>query len=278
MASYELIDDYLAGLRRRMAWHPAADDVIAEAKDHLLSAVESVLISGATADAAQVSALDRFGDPDTVAAAHIHTRRGGPAMPTRFTKAAGAAAMTAAALWVASAAVWLLDHIFDPAGEAETVTTFVALLTLVAAATLTGVLVVALHRRHGGLGVLGGIGAGFVGLGIVATVMFWFVMGWGVLMAAGMLLIALAVRSRGLAPTKATAAFGAAWIVGVATWSVLRLLEVGTRDEWGDYPVVSPIAITVGALILAPGLIGLGRWLGGESPAATERREGAAAT
>lgn len=263
MAGYELIEAYLVGLRRRLAWRPDLDDVLAEAEDHLLSAIERLIADGAADEPAQQEVLGRFGDSTTVAAAFAATSRGGLAMPTKFTKWSGVAAMIAAGMWITSAALWLIDELLTPSDDALG---NLKLATLISAAALTVVVVVGLNRRHGGLGALGTIGLALVGVGVAATLMYWFVMGWGVLLAAGMLLVALAVHSRGLAPTAATAAFGAAWTVGVIAWSVLRILEVGTRDRWGDYPIVSPIAIAVGVVILAPGLIGLGRWLSSETP------------
>lgn len=199
-------------------------------------------------------------------------------MPTKFTRLAGIAAIVSAVLWAASAAMWLVDHFLDPSGRAEIAVGSAAFMTLVGAAASSGLLIIGLHRRHGGLGPLGAIGLALVGVGVVATLMFWFVMGWGLLLAAGMLLVALAVHARGLAPTAATVAFGGGWSIGVITWSVLRVLEVGTRDQWGDYPIVSPTAIAVGVAILAPGLIGLGRWLSTETPQDLDSPESLAAT
>ncbi len=267
MAGYDLIDDYLAALRRRLTWRIDVDDVIAEAEDHLVSAVERAIDDGATHERAQHQVLARFGDSTTVAAAFAATSTGGLAMPTKFTKMAGLAAMVAAALWVIAASAWVLDEVLDRSGSAGDALVYVAFASLVGAAVATAVLVVGLNRRHGGLGPLGAIGLALVGLGTLATLLFWFVMGWGVLFALGMLLVAAAVNARGVAPTGPTVAFGGAWLVGVVTWSVLRYLEVGTRDEWGDYPIVSPAAVAVAAVILAPGLIGLGRWLRAETPA-----------
>ena len=267
MAGDQLIERYLADLRRRLAWRADVDDVIAEAADHLLSAVERLVADGESTERAQQAVLGRFGDPTTVATAFAATSTGGLAMPTRFTRLAGVAAMIAAALWAVSAAMWLIDEFLEPSGRAEPVVQLVAFASLLGASALMVVVVVGLHRRHGGLGALGRIGLSLIGLSAVATLLFWFVMGWGVLLALGLLLVAIAVNARGLAPTLPTAAFGGAWLVAATTWSVLRYLEVGTRDEWGDFPAVSPLAIAVGVVILVPGLIGLGRWLSSETPA-----------
>jgi hypothetical protein len=266
MAGYQLIDDYLGELRRRLAWSPDLDDTVAEAEDHLLCAVERLIERGEHSEDAQHLVLARFGHTATVAAAHAATSRGGIAMPTRFTRLAGIGAIAAAMLWTASAAAWLIGHFADPRGAADTAVAMVAFATLAAAAALTTVLVIGLNQRHGGLGPLGNVGLALVALAVVATVLFWFVMGWATLLAVGMALIAIAVWARRLAPSWSTIAFGSAWAIAVTVWSILRILEVGTRDEWGDYPIVSPVAIAVGVAILAPGLIGLGRWLSTETP------------
>ena len=273
MAGHELIDDYLGALRRRLAWRPDVDDVLAEVGDHLFSAVERLVTEGTDPEAAERLVLERFGDSTTVATAFAATGNGGLAVPTRFTQLAGMVAHVAAALWVAMAACWLIDQVLDPTGVVETAIGVLAFATLMGAASATVVVVVGLNKRHGGLGPLGTIGVGLVALGVVSTLLFWFVMGWGVLLAVGMGLVALAMHGRRLAPTAATIAFGGAWLVGITTWSVLRYLEVGTRDEWGDYPIVSPIAIVVGVVILAPGLVGLGHWLRAETPADFDRAQ-----
>ena len=273
MAGYQLIDAYIHGLRRRLLWCPDVDDLIAEAEDHLVSAMERLKADDADDISIQQAVLGQFGDSTTVATAFAATSTGGLAMPTRFTRRAGVAAIVAAVLWTAFAAMWLIDEIFDLSDRANQITSFGGLFSLIGATALTVVVVVGLNRRHGGLGPLGTIGLILIGFSVVAALLFWFVMGWGLLLAIGMLLVAVAVNARRLAPTAATAAFGVAWLVGVSTWSVLRLMEIGTRDRWGDYPLVSPIAITVGVVILVPGLIGLGLWLSKEVPADVDSPE-----
>lgn len=265
MAGYQMIDAYLIELRRRLFWSPDVDDAMAEAEDHLLCAVESLIESGAGRDEAQHAVLSRFGPTTTVAAAHAATSSGGVAMPTKFTRLAGIAAIASAVMWSITAAIWLVGHFVGTDGQAEVVVALLAFATLVAAAGSTTLVVVGLRLRHGGLGPLGDVGLALIGLGLVATLLFWFVMGWGMLLALGMLLVAIAVYTRNIAPNTATIAFGAAWTIGVIAWSVLRVLEVGTRDRWGDFPIVSPIAIAVGVAVLVPGLIGLGRWLSTET-------------
>jgi hypothetical protein len=75
------------------------------------------------------------------------------------------------------------------------------------------------------------------------------------------------MRRVDVAPRAATAAFGGAWTLGVITWIVLRALEVGTADEWGDYWVAHWALLGVGVSVMAIGLVGLGTWLRAEQPA-----------
>jgi len=275
MAGYELIDAYLVGLRRRLAWRPDVDDVVAEAGDHLYSAVERLIDDGSSRAAAQRDVLDRFGDSTTVASAFAATSSGGLAIPTTFTRRAGFAALVAAGLWVGVAGLWLASEVLPD--ESAMIAWRLGWICLLGASASTMVVMIGLRRRHGGLGPLGTVALILAGLGVVATVFGWFVMGWGVLFAVGMLLLALAVHSRDVAPRAAVIAFGGAWSVGVITWSVLRALEVGPRNEWGDYEIVSPVAVAVGVTVLVPGLLGLGRWLSRETPVNLDSAEPLAA-
>ena len=266
MADDQLIDGYLARLRRELAWRSDADEIVDEAADHLLSATERLTADGVDRGEAERLAIEHFGDTTTIATDYASSSNGGLAVPTKFTKLAGVAALVAAPCWLAVAAGWMAAHLLDVEGVADVIAAYGILASLVGASVATTLAVLGLIRRHGGLGLLGHIGLTLMGLGVVATLLFWFVMGWAVLFAAGMLLVALAANGRGLAPRASVVAFGAAWSAGAITWSVLRALEVGTRDQWGDYPIVSPIAIAVGVAILVPGLIGIGRWLAAETP------------
>ena len=75
----------------------------------------------------------------------------------------------------------------------------------------------------------------FVGLGALAGVLAWLVMLWASLVAIGALLFAIAVAREDVAPRLPIYLLGSAWTIGVATWTLLRVLEVGRPDEWGDY-------------------------------------------
>ena len=82
-----------------------------------------------------------------------------------------------------------------------------------------------------------------------------------------MLLVALAAWPMGVSPKPASAAYGSGMLLGLVTFVVLRAMEVGPVDEWGDYEVAWQGGLTVGLLVTAAGILGLGLWLRGEEPA-----------
>ncbi len=110
MAEYVLIDGYVDTLRTRVRWRRDVDDLVAEVEDHLYSTVERFEATGTDSQLAQRKTLERFGDPDLVADAFASTPRGGIAVPTKFTRFAGLAAIFASVSWAAAVAVyWLAD-------------------------------------------------------------------------------------------------------------------------------------------------------------------------
>ncbi|NND02037.1 MAG: hypothetical protein HKN91_04560 [Acidimicrobiia bacterium] len=125
---------------------------------------------------------------------------------------------------------------------------------------------VALHRRHGGLGIAGLAGIGIAGVGAAAGFIGWFVWGWGLLIGLGTLLIAAAVLHRGIAPPASTILLAIAWPIAGAVAGALRLAEAGGRDQWGDYPLAIIVGVVIGCVTFAIGLTGVGRWLLSEEP------------
>jgi hypothetical protein len=61
-------------------------------------------------------------------------------------------------------------------------------------------------------------------------------------------------------------ATGTGLAIGAAAWAALRASRVGGPDQHGDYLVANAAGLTIGSLILAYGLIGIGRWLSSEEP------------
>ena len=270
MARYELIDDHLASLRRRLGWRSDADDVEAELRDHLYSAVERLEGEGHDRGAAQRFVIDRFGAPGPVAGAFAASGVRGLAVPTEFTRSAGVMMLVAAALWLAVPLGWWASHVLEDrqggwARPAQIV--FVGgAMALLPAAILSAIGIGGLIRRHAGLGVLGWAGIAACALGAAASFVAWFVYGWALLLGVGAALVAVALRRRGLAPRLACWSFGSAWLAGGLTLALAQVAKLGGQDEWGDWPVAVNLGLTVGSLLFAAGLAGLGWWLRAETP------------
>jgi len=288
MAQYILIDGYLGSLRTSVRWRRDHDDLVAEMEDHLYSAVEQSEARGTDTMLAQQRTLERFGDPDVLATAFASTPTGGLAVPTEFTRSAGTIALVSAAAWLfALAGFWLTGLFPDRAAgtdpdqfilDGQTGSFLVATMALLAGGALMVVTMVALYRRHGGLGALGMVGLAVTGLGAATSILSWAFFVWLTLLGFGTLIFALAMLRRDIAPRFSTAVWGVGMAIGAVVWSVLRWLEAGQADEWGDYWIASFGGITVGILIMTVGLAGLGLWLRSEQPVALEPTEPVATT
>ncbi len=271
MASYNLIDDYLATLCSQLRWRGESDDVDSELRDHLYTSAEALESEGLDNRTAQLRVLEQFGEPLLVSAAFAASGTSGLAVPTRFTRTAGKLALIAAAAWCAVAIGWTLSYVIEERtgrweGSAAQTFWMMAAGALLGAGALTVAVLVALHQRHGGLGILGWAGIGIGGLGAASGLVGWFVWGWGLLIGLGTLLIAAAVVQRDIAPRVPTILMAAAWPMAGTVAGLLRFAEAGSRDQWGDYPLAITVGLTVGCVIFASGLTGLGRWLAAEDP------------
>ena len=109
-------------------------------------------------------------------------------------------------------------------------------------------------------------GLAVTGLGTAAALIGWFFIGWGTLLIVGTALVAVELWRQGIAPKGAVVATGAGLAIGGLVWSVLRFIEVGNADEHGHYLVANAAGLTVGPILLAVGLVGIGRWLTNEEP------------
>lgn len=270
MAGDHLIDDYLATVRSRLRWRHDLDDIEAELRDHLCSATERLIDAGIDDEEAHHRVLDRFGDSGDVAVAFASAGSRGVALPTKFSRAGGAAALFAAAGWLVAASAfglaWIFEHRTGDWGGRSQVAWGLGSISLLASMVATAFLVRALDRRHGGLGVLGRLGIALAALASVASIISWFFVLWGLLLGTGAVLITLAILGRDLAPLVPTVTFGATAVVSALTFAVLRGLEVGTADEWGDYPIANRTTIAVACVGFAAACFGLGRWLRSETP------------
>lgn len=274
MASYHLIDTYLDTLARQLNWRGDHHDVASELRDHLYCAVERLEAEGVDLNHAQHRVLDSFGDPSVVTAAFVTSGSRGLALPTVFTTSAGRTAYLGCTAWLLLAGAWIVSQVLDGDGEwgtAARASYQVGWVSLLVAATATTTVLVALDSRHGGLGVVGRLGAALAGLGAVASILGWFIAGWGLLLGLGALLISVAVIRRGLAPRAPAVLLGASWVSAIALFVVLEeVIGLGTADEWGDHRWARVVATSVGSVGMAAGLWGIGRWLGAERPVSVD--------
>ena len=137
-AEHGLIDAYLVELRLSVAELPDAEEIVAEAEDHLLEAA---------ARHGEHEALARFGTPSLVSATFINEARKGAAVATTFTKRAGLVAALSPVLLVLGA----LGNEATGRGAAHGGAVLVEAMAL--PAVLIGIL--GLRARHGGLGLIG---------------------------------------------------------------------------------------------------------------------------
>ena len=261
MAEYALIDGYLDAFRTQVRWRTDVEDLVAEVEDHLYSTVERFEAKGTDPKLAQRQTLERFGDPDLMAEAFASTPRGGIAVPTKFTNTAGLAGIAASVLWVAAVAIFWIGQDFD-----NTSVYLIWTSSILAGGGLTAWATLGFRQRLGGLGRLGLAGFVILVIGVVLSFISWAIPLWMAMQGVGMLFISLAALPTGIAPKPATAAYGSGMLLGLVTFVVLRALEVGPVDEWGDYEVAWQGGLTVGLLVTAAGILGLGLWLRGEEP------------
>jgi hypothetical protein len=196
-------------------------------------------------------------------------------MPTDSTRMAGTLAIVSAALWLVVVMAWWAAGLANGPWRSGN---YVALLYAPGAIALLGALgclaasMAGMAQRHGGLGRLGTAGLVLVIVGVAGGLAAWVFTVWGALIAIGNLIFAMAMVRRDLAPRLPTVCFGGGFVLGAAVWVILRsahgVVDLGGlwSTEWPD----NQVGLTVGAVILAVGLLGLGRWLRSEEPANLE--------
>ena len=268
MAGHELIDGYLDDVTVRLGWRPDVEAITDELRDHLYSAVERRVAMGSDSRQAENETLAAFGSPGQVALDFASTGTRGLAVPTPFTVNAGRLALFAAVGWVLSSALMIASAMANLGTEQWEGTPQnlyrVGSATMLISAALTAVFVVALVKRHGGLGIVGRLGIGLAALGALASFISWFYPGWVSLIGGGAMLMAIALRRRSLAPERPVLLFGAAWPLAALVAVVLDAAGVGTPDQWGDNITVLLAGLVVGCVGYSAALLGLGRWLSRE--------------
>lgn len=270
MASYDLIDDYLGQLRSQLRWRGDVAEIDVELRDHLYSAAERLEDDGADHNDAQRAVLTRFGESRSVALSFASVGKRGIAVPTRFSRKSGTFAVAASLGWLVVAGAFGLAWAFESAsGEWERrsrIAWSVGTISLVVSVLATAVLIAALDRRHGGLGVIGRVGIGLAAIAAVTSLVSWLFVLWGFLIGVSAVLISTAIVRRGVAPRGPTLVFGTTPVISLLTYLVLRGLHVGTPDQWGDYPIADRTTVVVGCIGFAAATFGLGRWLRKETP------------
>lgn len=145
MAEPGLIAAYLTELRFSVSRLPDADDIVAEADDHLHTVAERLVsTTGCSPVDAEAQALARFGSASLVARLHVEEAKRGGAVSTRTSRRAGVAAMAAPVVF----AVGQLGNETIDRGTGHGVA--VGLMLVAVAAFAYGLW--GLRARHGGLG------------------------------------------------------------------------------------------------------------------------------
>jgi hypothetical protein len=239
-------------------------------EDHLYSTVEGLLASGAEPQAAQRTTLDRFGEPEVLKAVYASTPTGGIAVPTKNTIRAGLFALVAGGLWLLGSVTYFLMILTDGTGTLNVnwqVFYAVFSAAILAAGVLTVLSMIGVSKRSGGLGFFAIAGLVIVVLGVAASVLAWAVPLWMGVQGVGLVVFGGAALSNGTAPKLPTMATASGFIIGVITFVVLNVAQVGPTDSYGDYPLAWGIGGAVGMVLVASGFIGWGRWLRSEEPA-----------
>lgn len=249
MADPGLIAAYLKELRYSSSRLADADDIAAEAEDHLLTSVEAALARGESRADAEAQALARFGSAALVARVFIEEAKRGSAVSTELTRRAGLAAMLAPLLVIIGQAGNLL--IDRGAGHG------LAVVLIVVGFALFVVAAFGVRKRHGGLGRLGRIAFWmFAASPVIALPFYWYAH----IALAGVQLIVVTLLGVGMLrakvlPAPAVALFTFAPVVTLLT--AVALLVTGTTTI--HY-------VTAGALAFAIGLAWVG-WVMWQEPA-----------
>jgi hypothetical protein len=291
MSGHALVENYLAALGQQIAWRSDSEMVVAEVADHLHTATDRLVATGVQPLEAQQRVLDAFGDPDVVAVAFATTPHGGIAVPTSFTRTAGALGVAAgvwwllwgAALLLTSAAVMVDEYRFGEA--AGQLSWFGFLATLVVAAPLTYAAVAGLLVRGGagahdpwliGTGLLGALTLAFGLLGW-AEIALPIALPWDGLWLPWLLLLAPAalasvvvwrLRQAQLPALGTDWLLVLAWPVGIGAYFGLQALEVGPVDPYtASYLAAGGLGGSLAPLLLGVGLLARAWWLARETPA-----------
>lgn len=261
MADDGLIAAYLRELRFSVARLTDADDIVAEAEDHLLEVAERLMASGHDASDAESEAIARFGSAALIARICITQARQGASVPTTRTRQAGLVAVLAPFLLV-----------FGQVGNAATDRgpvhgVAVAILGFSFPAFAFGLW--GLRVRHGGLGQLGRAALLLV---LIAPPVSLLAAGWGApfvfipMVAVAQLVFAVEMLRASVLPVTPLALFAAGGAAALAEMVVAGVVTAADGDAGHlTYLLSLPLGLT------AVGFAWLG-WCLWCEPAADEGR------
>lgn len=270
MAESDLIDRYVADLRRQIRWRSDVDDVVDEVHDHLRQTAATLRATCVDEREAQQRTLARFGDPDIIHRAFSVAPSGGVVMPTAFTRGAGAIGFVAAGLWAAAAVLkWWESGLYAPwtQDRFETYSLVVA-----AASTASLVVLIGILARIGWPDPTTAIGIGLAAVFTVAA--FGVVWMWpiiGLFLGTAFLLTIKAVAGTLARRDWLMWAPAAGWYSGFLVLVLCSGVGLGPVDEYGEYPMAIAVGFTVAAVGMVIGMLDVGRWLLAERSADPSR-------
>jgi MFS family permease len=177
--------------------------------------------------------------------------------------------LIAALAWLVVAGYGIRSAVVHDDGDWQLAYIVFSLALLVAAAA--SVSVAALATRRSGRPRLRMAGLVISSLGCAASLGAWAIPLWTTVLGVGFAMIAVSSEPHQRRPL---ALLSAAQLMGVTVMFAGIAAEVGSRDEWGDYPAAGGIALGVAAAITIIALFGLTRTDGREqaSPRARASR------
>ncbi len=264
----DLIGEYVAALRHRLAWRRDIEDLSDEVEDHLREQCERLVDRGTDPTVAQQETLRLFGDLGLVARSYVETSSGGLAVPTRGTRMAGFAGVAAGVLWSVAVVGACLGGLVDGFHPWTLIRYLVWAPTTVAALVLTAVTLAGALGRVGRLRTRSGI-ASLVVMGLVILVLG--PMTWAVLPVMLPCALAAVFALRGHCGDAETIVrplrLLAVWVPALGVLGLLtHVVPIGPVDEYGDRPYAVLVAFVVGAMGSALATGWVGRSLAREHP------------
>lgn len=246
MAGDGLIAAYLRELRFSVARLADADEIVEEAEDHLLEAVE-YLLDGRSRVEAESEALARFGSAELVARICVAESKRGAAVPTRRTRLAGLA------LFAAPIAL-VLGHLGNVSTDKDNALHGPAVFVEVLALPLLMVGLWGLRKRHGGLGRAGLIAfvlaLAAIPVGFGGYPGFFAALG---LLACALLIFAVALLRARVLPVLPIVMLGLGPLVG-------SILVLGGWVFTHDGEAVHGLIVTIGFVAIAATWLGWAMW------------------